>query len=165
MLAGEQVVIIEGGEQNRKLTKVTSAASKALFSPSDPTHLMVPSTGPPTWPDNNVEMSCFLTPPIPVPWVDGTWRRNGQHQFKGIRESWGGIIPLLLLQRPLSPSSFFSMLFHLLPLPSSLLYPPFHAAHSYFPYPQVLQFGLHLLPAKSSFLMIHLIGESDDSST
>ena len=67
MLAGEQVVIIEGDEQNRKLTKVISADSEALFSPSDPTHLMVLSTGPPTWPGNNVEMSCFLTPPIPVP--------------------------------------------------------------------------------------------------
>lgn len=63
MSAGEQIVIIEGGEQNRNLAKSTSAPSKALFSPSDPTYLMVPSTDPPTGAGNKVGMSCFPTQP------------------------------------------------------------------------------------------------------
>lgn len=67
ILAGEQVVIIEGDEQNGNLTKATNAPSKALFSPSDPIHLMGLSTGSPTWVGNNVDISCFPTPPSPSP--------------------------------------------------------------------------------------------------
>lgn len=66
MLTVEQMIIIEGGEQNRN-SQATRVPSKALFSPSDPMHLMALSTDPTTWAGNSVGMFCFPTPPIPSP--------------------------------------------------------------------------------------------------